>query len=110
LIFSAHLIDGGAEIRERFVAHSRIRPMWSKRQESAIEPAVDSPVDHAPTRDGLGRRTGHGVPEFIKILEAGSRGGEVADGSSEVGTIHRRRESRVGREPAAVGCDEGRRR
>jgi hypothetical protein len=69
---------------------------------------------------GLRRRAGHGtVPQFIKILEAGSRGGEIAfvdqgigvdDGRSEVGTIHRRQESRVGREPADVGCGEGRRR
>jgi hypothetical protein len=116
LTFSAHLIDVGDEIRERFVAHGPIRPMRSKRQERAIEIAVD----HPPTRDGLRRRAGHGaVPEFIKILEAGSRGGEIAfadqglgvdDGNSEVGTSHRRRESRVGREPADVGCDEGRRR
>jgi hypothetical protein len=41
LIFSAHLIDDGDEIRERFVADGRIWPMWSKSQESAIEPAVD---------------------------------------------------------------------
>jgi hypothetical protein len=27
--------------------------MWSKRRESAIEVAVDRPVDHPPTRDGL---------------------------------------------------------
>jgi hypothetical protein len=40
-----HLIDDGDEIRERFVAHGRIWPMWSKSQESA----VDRPVDHAPT-------------------------------------------------------------
>jgi hypothetical protein len=61
------------------VAHGRIGPMWSKSQEGAIEPAVDRPVDHAPTRDGLPRRAGHGaVPDFITILEAGSRGGEVA--------------------------------
>jgi Protein adenylyltransferase SelO len=41
--------------------------------------AVDRPVDHAPTRDGLRRRAGRGVvPERIKILEACSRGGEVA--------------------------------
>jgi hypothetical protein len=53
--------------------------MWSKSQKGAIEPAVDRPVDHAPTRDGLPRRAGHGaVPDFITILEAGSRGGEVA--------------------------------
>ena len=59
-----------------------------------------------------GESSGHGaVPEFIKILEAGSRGGEVApvdhglgvgDGSSEVGKIHRRPESRVGRESAGT--------
>jgi hypothetical protein len=77
--FSARLIDDGDEIRVRFVAHGRIRPLWSKSQESAIEPAVDRPVDHAPTRGGLPRRAGHGaVPDFITILEAGSRGGEVA--------------------------------
>jgi hypothetical protein len=112
LIFFDHLIDDGDEIRKRFVAHGRIRPMWSKPQESAIELAVDRTVDHPPTRDGLRRRAGHGaVPEFIKILEAGSRGGEVAlvdqglgvgDGSSEVGKIHRRRENRVGRETAST--------
>jgi hypothetical protein len=45
--------------------------MWSKPQESAIESAVDRPVDHPPMRDGLRSRAGHGaVPEFIKILEA----------------------------------------
>ena len=59
-----------------------------------------------------GESSGHGaVPEFIKILEAGSRSGEVApvdhglgvgDGSSEVGKIHRRPESRVGRESAGT--------
>src|ERR1700689_886775 len=112
LDFFDHLIDDGDEIRKRFVAHGRIRPMWSKPQESAIEPAVDRPVNHPPTRDGLGSRAGHGaVPEFIKILEAGSRGGEVApvdhglgvgDGSSEVGKIHRQPESRVGRESAGT--------
>jgi hypothetical protein len=80
LTFCAHLIDDGDEIRERFVGQGRIRPIWSKRQEGAIEVAVDRPVDHAPTRDAL-RRAGHGaVPEFIKIPEAGSRGGEVAFG------------------------------
>jgi hypothetical protein len=40
LIFSAHLIDDCDEIRERFVAHGRIRPMWSKRQEGAIEVSI----------------------------------------------------------------------
>jgi hypothetical protein len=30
LIFSAHLIDGGDEIRERFVAHGRVRPTGPK--------------------------------------------------------------------------------
>src|ERR1700733_5726460 len=79
LDFFDHLIDDGHEIRKRFVAHGRIRPMWSKPQESAIEPAVYRPVNHPPTRDGLGSRAGHGaVPEFINILEAGSRVGEVA--------------------------------
>jgi hypothetical protein len=43
LTFSAHLIDDGDEIRERFVAHGPIRPMRSKRQERAIEIAVDHP-------------------------------------------------------------------
>jgi hypothetical protein len=77
--FSAHLIDEGHEIRERFVAHGPIRPMCSKRQERAIEIAVDRPVDHPPACDGLRRRAGHGaVPQFIKILEAGSRAGEIA--------------------------------
>ena len=33
LTFSAHLVDDGDEIRERFVAHGPIRPMCSKRQE-----------------------------------------------------------------------------
>ena len=50
--FSAHLIDEGHEIRERFVAHGPIRPMCSKRQERAIEIAVGRPVDHPPTCDG----------------------------------------------------------
>jgi hypothetical protein len=111
LDFSARLIDDGDEIRERFVAHGRVWPMWSKSQESAIEPAVDRPVDDAPTRDGLRRRAGHGaVPEFIKILEAGSRGGElvfadqgvgVGDGCPNVGKIaDRRGKSRAGHEPA----------
>jgi hypothetical protein len=45
----ADLIDDRDAIRERFVAHGGIRPTWSKSQESAIEPAVDCPVDHAPT-------------------------------------------------------------
>jgi hypothetical protein len=54
LDFFDHLIDDGDEIRKRFVAHGRIRPMWSKPQESAIEPAVDRPVNYPPTRDGLG--------------------------------------------------------
>jgi hypothetical protein len=95
--------------------------IWSKSQESAIEPVVDRPFDHAPTRNGLRRRAGRGaVPEPMKILEACSRGGEVAfvdqglgvdDGSPEVGKIHRLRESRVGHEPAGdIGCDEGCRR
>jgi hypothetical protein len=44
LDFFDHLIDDGDEIRKRFVAHGRIRPMWSKPQESAIEPAVDRPA------------------------------------------------------------------
>jgi hypothetical protein len=56
LDFFDHLIDDGDEIRKRFVAHGRIRPMWSKPQESAIEPAVDRPVNHPPTRDGLESR------------------------------------------------------
>jgi hypothetical protein len=43
LTFSAHLIDDGDEIRERFVAQGPIRPMCSKRQERAIEIAVDCP-------------------------------------------------------------------
>ena len=30
LVFSAHLIDDGDEIRERFVAHGRVRPTGSK--------------------------------------------------------------------------------
>jgi hypothetical protein len=95
--------------------------MWSKSQESTIKPAVDRPVDDAPTRDGLRRRAGHGVvPGFIKILDAGSRGAEAALSikalASATAALTSERsqivgEGRAGREPAGdIGCDEGRRR
>ncbi len=83
--------------------------MWSKRRESAIEVAVDRPVDHPPTRDGL----------LVKLAVAPSQNlsrslrGVLAAARSPLSTralasmtavlklerIHRRRESRVGREP-----------
>jgi hypothetical protein len=78
MIFSAHLIDDGDEIREGFVAHGRIWPTWSKSQESAIEPAVDRPVDHAPTRDGLrGVELATAQPQILS-RSLRSRSGEVA--------------------------------
>jgi hypothetical protein len=105
LIFSAHLIDDGDEIRERFVAHGRIWPMWSKSWESAIEPAVMA-LSMTPTRDGL-RPAGHGGFSRREVAFVDKAVG-VGDGSSEVRKTHGRRESRVGREPAGgIRCDKG---
>jgi hypothetical protein len=76
-----------------------------ERDRGCGRPPCRSPANARRSARQVGRGA---VPEFIKILEGGSRGGEIAfvdqglgvdDGSSEVGTIHRRRESHVGREP-----------